>query len=84
MLQVPFPGSERLSAAAAAYASSQPGRSYHEDLVAAHRAAGLALDSPHRRLHITPAVFCMCDARCQCMSCLHLTWPETLTLHDVM
>ena len=48
-LQVPFPACERLSTAAAAYASSQPGRTYYQDLIAAHRTAGLLTEAPGSR-----------------------------------
>ena len=54
--QVPFPGCDRLSAAAAAYEASQPSRSYYEDLIAAHRAAGLGLDGPQQRLASVRAI----------------------------
>ena len=73
--QVPFPGCERLSAAAAAYISSQPSRSYYDDLIAAHSAAGLVLETPQRRSHspspATAHVYLGADAQ------------QGLTLRDV-
>lgn len=55
--QVPFPGCERLSTAAAAYAASQPSSSYYEDLISAHRAAGLVLD-------VLPTLFLLPEVAC--------------------
>ena len=42
--QAAFPGSAALTAAAAAYRAACSGASYCEDLVCAHRAAGLVLE----------------------------------------
>ena len=67
--QVPFPACERLNTAAAAYASSQPGRTYYQDLIAAHRAAGLLTEAPGSRKTPTLDLHFLMGLRLQAPPC---------------